>query len=176
MKRLFAWLRPPTDQPVPNADEALSLTRQLKALELELADRDRRIQTLTADLQRAQARQADLTAAATASHLETLMRDLAPGVAQFATQSHLVETENRPVESRDLLAVTRRLVRTLQQNGLVLEGEIGQVLPFNPDRHAALSGQTAILPGQPVRVRMPGVLWQSAILLKTAVEPAGEAG
>ena len=59
-----------------------------------------------------------LVTEAVQAQVEQLLADAATPVAQLLTQAHLLETEERPVQAKDALAVAKRLVRTLEDHGL----------------------------------------------------------
>ena len=88
-------------------------------------------------------------------------------------QGHLLEADGKPVHARDILTVARRLVRLLENEGLVLEGRIGERVSFDPDRHALLANDDAA-PGHSVLVRFPSVSYRGKILRKAGVDKTGE--
>ncbi len=99
---------------------------------------------------------------------EKLLSELAAPLAQLATQSHLAKS--RELKAKDVLAVSMRLVESLEQFGLKLEGEIGQSVDFDCCRHESLS-LSAPPPdeGRPVIISMPGVSFENKLLKKIAV-------
>ena len=103
------------------------------------------------------------------AQMERLLADAAAPVAQLLTQAHLLEVEGKPVQARDVLAVAKRLVRTLEDNGLTLEGSVGETTPFDPNRHEPLSADASPAEGQPVVVRFVGVAYQGKLLRKAGV-------
>lgn len=145
---------------------------EVRALKLELAERDRQIIQLKSDLERHR-QQADMRGAESVqAQLVQLFVEVATPVSQLQTQAHLLEAENKPVQARDILTVARRLVRTLEDNGLLLENRVGEQVPFDPDLHELLAG-TAPQQGRPVIVRFPGVAYRGKLLRKAGVEPMG---
>ena len=101
--------------------------------------------------------------------LELLFADAAAPVAQLLTQLHLQE-EGKPVQAKDVLIVAKRLVRTLKDNGLTLEGSIGKQVPFDPTRHEPLGTDVLLNRGQSVIVRFVGVAYQGKLLRKAEVQ------
>lgn len=71
------------------------------------------------------------------------------------TPSHLASTTGR------LAAPT----------GMTALESIGAVVPFDPNRHQPLSQGAQVDPGEPVRVRIPGLVLQGRVLKTAAVEP-----
>jgi molecular chaperone GrpE (heat shock protein) len=164
---LRRWFGHPTKADGP----ALPREREAQSLRLELQERDRVIAALTADLERLRRGEGERVAAAVRAERERLLADAAAPVAQLLTQAHLLEVEGKPLQARDVLAVARRLVRLLEDEGLTPEGRIGEAVAFDPDRHEPLGGDFAPRPGQPVVVRLVGVSWQGRVLCKAGVGP-----
>jgi molecular chaperone GrpE (heat shock protein) len=175
---VFAWLRRWFRRgapPAPDAEDgALALHREARTLRLELEERDRVIAALKADLERLRRGEGERVTAAIRAERAPLLAEAAAPVAQLLTQAHLLEVEGKPVQARDVLAVARRLVRLLEDEGLAPEGRVGETVAFDPDRHEALGGGFAPRPGQPAVVRLVGISWQGRVLRKAGVGPAGE--
>jgi molecular chaperone GrpE (heat shock protein) len=90
------------------------------------------------------------------------------------TQAHLLKVEGRPVQANDILAVATRLVRVLQDQGLAVEGGVGESVEFDPNRHEVLSAEEKISPGEAVIIRLVGVSYQGKLLRKAGVVGAGD--
>ncbi len=145
----------------------------IQTLKLELVERDERIAKLKTDLER-QRQQADARGAGNVqTQLEQLFTEAASAISQLQTQAYLLETENRPIQARDVLTIARRLVRTLEDRGLSLECRVGEQVSFDPDRHEPISG-TAPRSGQPAIVRFVGVAFRGKLLRKAGIELTGE--
>jgi molecular chaperone GrpE (heat shock protein) len=69
-----------------------------------------------------------------------------------------------------VLTVARRLVRALEDNGLTVEGSVGERVPFDPDHHEPLSADVSLQAGQMVVVRFVGVAYRGKLLRKAGVE------
>jgi molecular chaperone GrpE (heat shock protein) len=108
----------------------------------------------------------------TRAQIEALFDDLSAPLVQLFALDHLAQS--KPVQAQDVLAVAQRLNSTLRQHGLVLEGQIGEHLPFDPNRHTPLSTETALVAGQPVTLRFPGVSYQGKLLQKAGVASISE--
>jgi molecular chaperone GrpE (heat shock protein) len=104
--------------------------------------------------------------------IESLLAEIARPAAQFITQIHLAEQQGKDLQGRDVLAVAHTLLAALQDYGLAQEGEIGQVLPFDPNRHEPLSAEGLPGPGQPVVIRLVGFSYHGRLLHKAGVTPA----
>lgn len=168
MANLFTQLFGKRTQPEP----ALALEGRVQTLQLELAERERTIVTLKQELERRRLGANAEVSGAVQAQLEQLLADLAAPVAQLLTQAHLLEVEGKPVQARDMLAVSKRFVRVLQENGLSLAGQVGETVPFDPNYHEPLNAQAALTPGQAVVIRFVGVVYQGKVLRKAGVSPA----
>ncbi len=147
---------------------------EAQALKLELAERERLIAQLKADLDR-QRRQAETQAVESLqAQLEGFFTEVARPVAQLQTQAHLFEVENRPVQTRDVLTIARRLIRVLEEHGLDLANEVSEQVPFDPNLHEPLGEGAALRPGQAVIVRFAGVAYRGKLLRKAGIEPVEE--
>jgi molecular chaperone GrpE (heat shock protein) len=148
----------------------LSEQSQAQSLRMELDLREARILQLEQEVERLRERQEALVAETIQGRLEALFRDLAAPASQAVTQADLLENQGKPVQARDILAVTRRMLRALERHGLLFEGRVGETQPFDPTLHTPLGQDTPPQPGQPVTVRFVGVRHGGRILYKTIVE------
>jgi molecular chaperone GrpE (heat shock protein) len=155
-------------------ERILALERETQELRLELEGRDRAFANLKQELERYRRSRDEHTAVACQEQIEHLLTDAAAPVSQLLTQAYLVEVDGRPVAARDVLAVARRLVRVLADAGLEHDGDVGQTVPFDPNRHEPLSRDVTLAVGQPVVVRFVGLAFRGKILRKAGVEQAGE--
>jgi molecular chaperone GrpE (heat shock protein) len=147
----------------------LSLERQLQEFRLLMQEREARLARLQADLERQREEEIPRLAEAVQQEREKWIREAAGPVSQLLTQAHLVEVENKPIQPRDLVAVARRLIRLLEEQGLELLGQVGEVTAFDANRHAPLAGDPPAA-GQPVRVRFVGVGIRGRVIRKAGVE------
>jgi molecular chaperone GrpE (heat shock protein) len=146
----------------------------LQGLKLELAERDKLIAQLKADLER-QRRQAGAQGAESIQvQLEQLFAEAAMPMTQLQTQAYLLDVENRPVQARDVLTVARRLARVLEDHGLRLENRVGEHIPFDPNLHERLGAGPALRAGQEVIIRFAGVGYRGKLLRKAGIEPVEE--
>jgi molecular chaperone GrpE (heat shock protein) len=161
----------PHDPSLPQpGDELLRLRQQLQSARLELEARSRSLQTLSAELEALRARQDERARESAGNQLESVLKDAAVPAAQLVAQAYLLEQQGKPVQARDILNVARRLLRALEKHGLVLEGQPGAQVSFDPDRHSPLSAETQLDRDQPVVVRFPGVSFGGKVLVRAAVE------
>ncbi|HKQ72793.1 MAG TPA: hypothetical protein VJ810_03630 [Blastocatellia bacterium] len=171
---MLKWLRRALGQPgeaEPQAhDRALALEREAQGLRLEMQERERLASSLKNELERQRNGESARIAEAVQSRIEKLMADMAAPVAQLLTQARLLEIEGKPVQARDVLVVAKRMVRALEDEGLTLEGGVGETLSFDPNRHEPLGGQATLTPGQTVVVRFAGVSYRGRLIRKAGVE------
>ena len=166
---MWEWLgrllgRKPTDERV------LALKQEAQRLRLELAEQEKTVARLKQELERQRGGASARVTEAVQTQVEQLLADVATPVAQLLTQAHLLDVEGKPVQARDVLAVAKRLVRTLEDNGLMLEGRVGESVSFDPDHHEPLSADVSPKSGQMVTVRFVGVAYQGKLLRKAGVE------
>jgi molecular chaperone GrpE (heat shock protein) len=178
IKKLLNRIRPaPTSQtsPAPHPADThqtddLANESQVQALRIELDARDQRIQRLMQEIERLRERQEQLAAETAAARLEALFSEVAGPASQILTQADLLENQGKPVQARDMLAITRRMVRAFERHGLAFEGQVGDQVAFDPSRHTPINTGAVPQPGQPVTIRFTGVTFQGKILYKAVVE------
>lgn len=167
LKSLFC----PPEAPVNSCTErVLELEALAQSLNLEVAERDKQIQILKQELERFQSKQDSTINSVVSNEIESLIADMAPGIAQIVTQQHLLNVESKPLQAKDVIAVAMRLVRGFEEHGMILEGSIGENVEFDPNKHELVSmGESEQEEGQMVIVRMPAVTFQGRVLKKMAV-------
>jgi molecular chaperone GrpE (heat shock protein) len=166
INRLKQWL----GRSAATDERVLALEREAQALRLELAERERARASLDAALTRQREGENSRAAALIQARLERLFGGVATPAAQLLTQAYWLEVEAKPIQAKDVLAVAKRLVRALEEEGLCCEGTVGATVAFDPDRHESLAGPSALTAGQPAVVRFPGVSLQGKVLRKAGVE------
>jgi molecular chaperone GrpE (heat shock protein) len=167
-----SFLDPNQNDALQGADHAelLELQNKIKALQLDLRDRESKIELLSLELERVRLNQKDLLKENSATVLQDLFSSLAPVVIQLVTKNYLSNLQNKTIQSKDILLITERLIHTLEQNGLKLQGQPGQQVQFDPNLHIPLNAACSIQSGQPVIVRFVGVSYQGKIIRKAGVE------
>lgn len=160
----------PTQQNTPTPAQQAVIDSRLRALELEISERDQKIAVLTAEIDRLHRQQEQMAQSQLNSTLESLFQDAASAVTQLHTQAYLLEEQNKPLQAQDILAVAHRIVRALEQHGLGLIHQVGEQTAFDPNRHTPLNNQAVYTPGQTVTVRFVGIEHQGKILRKAGVE------
>jgi molecular chaperone GrpE (heat shock protein) len=175
---MWKWFRtrrgePAAARPTDDADLP-ALRREVQSQRLELAERERVLANLKSEMERLRRGEGERIAAAVQTQVERLLSSAAAPVAQLLTQAHLLEVEGKPVEARDVLAVARRLLRVLEDEGLALEGSVSATVAFDPNRHEPLSSATSLTAGQSAVIRFVGVAYRGKVLRKAGVAPGGE--
>lgn len=170
---MLNWLKKLFQEPTPdtNNEQILSLEGEIQNLRLELAERDQKIATLKQELERTRTNESTRISATLQTELEQLLGDIASPISQLLTQAHLLEIEGKPVQAKDILAVAKRLIRTLEDKGLTITGKIGETVSFDPNYHQPLSSNIDLSTGTSVVVKIVGVSYQDKVLKKASVEP-----
>jgi len=153
-------------------ERVLALERQVQSLRLELTEQHQLVVNLKSELQRQRDAEDTRLADAVWAQMERFMTNAATPVAHLLTQAYLLEVDGKPLQARDVLSVARRLVRILEDNGLTLEGKVGEMLPFDPNRHEPLSADAALQPGEIVVVKFVGASYGGTVCKKAGVARA----
>ena len=174
LKVLKQWFgRSPSSQPQED-ERSLALERQIQNLRLELAERNQLVDKLKQDLERQRYSESNRLTSAIQTQVEQLLSDAAAPVTQLLTQAHLLE-QGKPVQAKDVLAVAKRLIRSLEDSGLTLTGSVGETVSFDSNLHDTLGASTSLTPGIPVVVKFVGASYQGKVIRKAGVEPCQDA-
>lgn len=174
LSALKQWFgRSPSTQPQED-ERALALERQVQNLRLELAERNQLADKLKQELERQRHSESDRLTNAIQSQVEQMLSDAAAPVTQLLTQAYLLE-QGKPVQAKDVLAVTKRLIRALEDRGLTITGSVGETISFDSNLHDPLSASTSLMPGGAVVVKFVGVSYQGKVIRKAGVEPCQDA-
>ncbi len=157
----------------PVDEQVADLEREAQRLRLDLAEQEQLALQLKQELERQRSGSSAHVSEAVQAQVEQLLSDVATPVAQLLTQAHLLEVEGKPVQAKDVLAVAKRLVRVLEDNGLTLEGRVDERVLFDSNHHEPLSADVSLKPGQMVTVRFVGVAYRGKLLRKAGVEQLG---
>ncbi|HAZ45637.1 MAG TPA: nucleotide exchange factor GrpE [Cyanobacteria bacterium UBA11371] len=175
LKRLKGLFQKPQALPTADEERSLTLDRDIQTLRLELSERDQQITNLKQELERQRTSENTRISAAVQTQIEQLLTDTAAPVTQLLTQTHLLEVEGKPIQAKDVLAVAKRLIRTLEDNGLTLNCSVGETVPFDPNYHDALSTSASLTPGTTVAVKFAGISYQGKVIRKAGVAPCQDA-
>ncbi|MBX9568395.1 MAG: hypothetical protein K2X77_05840 [Candidatus Obscuribacterales bacterium] len=167
LKELFGFREKPDNEA---AAKILKLESSVQSLTLDLSEKERQIQILREEIARIESKRESTIESVVSTHLESFIADVAPAIAQIVTQEHLLNVEAKPIQAKDITTVAMRLVRSLEEKGMKLDGAIGEQVAFDSNKHDLVSmGESATEEGANVTVRMPGVIYQGRILKKIAV-------
>ena len=150
-------------------EKLLTLEREIQNLRLELTECDQLIDKLKQQLEQQRTSENNNISSAVQNQIEQLLTDTAAPVTQLLTQAHLLE-QGKPVQAKDVLLVAKRLIRTLEDNGLTIVSQVGETVSFDSNLHEPLSASTSIPPGTEVVVRFAGVSYQGKVIRKAGVE------
>ncbi len=72
--------------------------------------------------------------------------------------SHLM-TQVEPLQASDVILVAKGIVKVLERAGMSFEASVGEMVPFDPNRHEPMSDDPSLKPGDPY----PLCLGQAAV-------------
>ena len=151
----------------PGASGGQGHSSRIRALEMDVEDRDRRIEQMRreyADLQASRDRAVD---GAGQDQTIRLFKRLAGTLSNLSALAAYQEA-GRDVAPADFGALARSLEKELGKAGLERIGLPGETAPFDAAIHQRMSG-AAVRDGVPVHVRMPGYRVGAQVLLKAMV-------
>ena len=163
------WLKQIFKKPSSDSEQILTLEREIQNLRLELTERNQLIDQLKQQLEQQRTSEKNNINSAVQNQIEQLLTDAAAPVTQLLTQTHLLE-QGKPVQAKDVLLVAERLIRTLEDNGLTVVGQVGKTVSFDSNLHEPLSANSEVSPGVKVVVRFAGVSYQGKVIRKAGVE------
>lgn len=151
----------------PLPDDPTGLKSRIRALELDIEERDARIRNMQQEFDqlRRQA-EADKTNAGVAE-LESLAKRLAPVLSQAPTM-RAMHAEGKEIRAADLLKLFEKVERILQEAGITPIGTVGESARFDTRLHQRMSGGD-VSDGANVRVRFVGYRFKETILTKAMV-------
>ncbi|BAU65774.1 hypothetical protein STA3757_31650 [Stanieria sp. NIES-3757] len=168
---MWNWLKELFQKPPANDEhkKVLDLEREIQNFRLELTERDQLIDQLKQQLEQQRTSESNNISSAVGNQIEQLLTDTAAPVTQLLTQAHLLEA-GKPVQAKDVLLVAKRLIRTLEDNGLTIVSQVGETVSFDSNLHEPLSTSTVITQGTEVVVRFAGISYQGKVIRKAGVE------
>ncbi|MGH8674648.1 MAG: nucleotide exchange factor GrpE [Burkholderiales bacterium] len=146
---------------------------RIAALELDLVERETELARVREEYERLRAQAERDQAGAASAGFEALARRLAPLLSQLATMQSLADG-GRPVRIEDVLKLSGKLERVLNEAGLARIGTVGEEIPFDTRSHQRMSGAD-LEEGDPVSVRFVGYRLGATILVKALVSRTGAA-
>ena len=169
LSRLKEWLGAAPKSETTHDETRLALERELQSLRLALQENEREATELKQALERQRQEAGGRTEEQLQTRLRPLIEETATPVAHLLTQAHLLEKEEKPVQVKDVLAVAKQLVRSLEALGLTIEEQVGDPVRFDPDRHDSMSQDEMLTPDEEAVVKLAGVSYQGQIIKKAGV-------
>ncbi len=150
----------------------MELETSLQLLRLQIDDDAEIIRELKCDLARVKTQQEQMVSNTVNHHIENLMNEVASPVAQLLSQVHLLEEEKKPIQAKDVLLVSKRLIKALRSAGLEVRGEIGQIAPADSSLHQLAASNEVLQERDEVVIRMPAIAYRNKILRRAVVVPS----
>ena len=166
---MLKWLKQVFKQSSPENEKLLTLEKEIQNLRLELTEHDQLIDKLKQQLEQQRTSENNNIDSAVQNQIEQLLTDTAASVTQLLTQAHLLE-QGKPVQAKDVLLVAKRLIRSLEDNGLTIVSQVGETVSFDSNLHEPLSASSEISSSAEVVVRFAGVSYQGKVIRKAGVE------
>jgi len=160
------------NQPTTNsntAEDCLALKQQVQSLKLEISEREQTIAGLKNSLEKLRTGENNLASEKAKAQIENVMADASAPASQLLTLAHMSEIEGKIVQVRDVITVARRLIRALENHGLEIGVEVGEIVAFDPNRHHALDQEVGFKPDEPVQIRFSSIAFQGKLLRKAGV-------
>ncbi|MFW6163768.1 MAG: nucleotide exchange factor GrpE [Planctomycetota bacterium] len=152
----------------PPADEQVAEARARAAtLEMDLRERDERVERLRAEYEALRAERDRAVGRAGQEQMEQLLKRLAGPLSNLIALAELAEA-GQDVEVKDLTSLVRGVEKPLARAGLEAVGKVGEETRFDVAVHQRMSGG-AVRGGTPVVVRLPGYRLGDKVLLKAMV-------
>jgi molecular chaperone GrpE (heat shock protein) len=152
------------------SEELYLREKEIQSLRIEQSEDHRKIEALTHEIDRLRTRQEEMVDHRVANKIEALISDLAGPASQTITQADLVENQGKPVQVRDILSISQRMVRALVRHGAVIEGKPGETTAYDPNRHIPIQPGLSLQAGEPIVIRFAGVSYGNKMIYKAIVE------
>lgn len=171
---MFSWLR--KKRQVEKKDESLlDIQNELQSLRLEIQEKGKIITKLKDDLNRERDGKTAQVKELNQAFIEKIIADASTPISQILTQSYLLESEGKPIQAKDIISVSKRLIRVFENAGMNIEGTVGEKVSFDPNYHSPLSTNSEIKAGDKVIIRLVGISYQGKIIRKAGVEKCQDA-
>lgn len=153
-----------------NSRETINeLNARVQSLQLQAADDARIMREQQREIERLKAHQTEAVTDAVDHRIEKLMQEVASPVAQLISQAHMFEKESKPIQLKDVLIVSKRTIRALQNAGLQVRDTPGETVTANNDEHELASGKDTLKDRETVVVRIPGIAFKDKVIRRSVV-------
>jgi hypothetical protein len=143
---------------------------ELQSLRLALDEQEEAIRRLRDEIIHLQNARDEDARARVQSQLSSLFQSIAGPLVQMLAQHHLAK-EGVAIKTENLANLTQQMAASLERYGLRLEGELDDVVPYDPARHMLHQAEGGLNPGEPVRIRIQGASLAGENLQKAVVTP-----
>jgi len=143
---------------------------ETQSLRIKLQAREEEIENLRQEIERLKYRQEQHLTERLNSRLAAIFEDLSGPASQILTLSHLCVEQQKPVQASDVLTVAHRMLRSLEQNGLVFESKVDDQVMYDPNRHIPIGEGQTPQTGQLVTVRFAGTSFEGKVIKKAGIE------
>jgi len=167
-QRLFAALLGRGVSDVPLSDEsAATLSARVATLEMDLQERDERIERMRAEYETLQLAKDRAETDATRAGVENLLKRLSGPLATLVGLTHMADTGDE-IEMADMIQLVRDVEKSLARAGLERIGTVGDHDDFDSAAHQRMSGGS-VQANTRVTVRLPGYRLGDKVLIKAMV-------
>lgn len=171
---MIKWLRELVSPTKSNDVDTLTLQSEVQSLRLSVSEMEQRYQSLTQIIQQERTLASALQQQMIVREMETLFTEIAAPATQLLTQQYLIEVCQQSIQAKDIMAVFKRLLQSLQNRGVEWIGNPGDQTTYNSEFHSPLASQSTISMGEMVIIRFVGVKYAGKILRKAGVEKVEE--
>lgn len=161
----------PAVEGVPDVELA-ELRAKAASLEMDLQERDARMEQMQKEYEALQAAKARAATEAGQEELEKLLKQLSPTLSNLMTLVHL-SGAGQEVQVADMAQLARDVEKQLAHRGLEPIGAPTEQTTFDEALHQRMSGG-AVRRGMPVTIRLPGYRLGQKVLLKAMVSAKTE--
>ncbi len=128
------------------------------------------VRRLKTEIERLKFEQKTLEETTTRTNYRKLFSEASSTISQLILLLHLSGDEHNSLKAADILVHVKRLIAILEENGLTILGQPGEIQRFDPNQHQPIDAAFSPAPDTPVRVRFPGLAHAGVVLRKTAVD------
>lgn len=154
-------------EPTAAGEESAEMEARVATLEMDIKERDERIEQMRAEYAALEAAKERAAADAGQGEVEKLLKRLGGPLATLAGLTSMAEAGDQ-VELADLVQLIRDLEKVLARAGMEQIGNVGEQIEFDVAGHQRMSGG-GVKPGTPVTVRLPGYRFGEKVLIKAMV-------
>lgn len=152
-----------------NPQDALTYESRIRGLELTIAEQRSEIENLRNEIRRTANGEHGKLSAHVDAHFAGVIDFIASPLTQLLTQIHLVEDKGVDIPVAEVFAVIKRLLRSLEKQGVQFFGSIGTEAAFDPSLHEPLSNSDLYSTGRAVLVKAPGIRAKQKMIRKAEV-------